>query len=53
MTYLENEESLRYLERCIYRYGIIEALEEKGIQDGDTVAIESYEFVYYKDRYVR
>ena len=33
---------------CIRDRGIIEALEQKGIQEGDTVKIYNLEFDYYK-----
>ena len=51
MTYLDNEECLRHLQKHLYRRGIIEALEKKGIKDGDTVVIADYEFSYSKDTY--
>ncbi len=51
MTYLDNEECLRHLQKHLYRSGIIEALEKKGIKDGDTVVIADYEFTYSKDTY--
>lgn len=51
MTYLDNEECLRHLQKHLYRSGIIEALEKKGIKDGDTVVIADYEFSYSKDTY--
>jgi GTP-binding protein len=49
MTYVDNEECLRYLQKYLYRSGVIEALEKKGIKDGDTVMIADYEFSYSKD----
>ncbi|MEQ8190415.1 MAG: GTPase ObgE [Candidatus Eremiobacterota bacterium] len=51
MTYLDNEECLRHLQKHLYRSGIIESLEKKGIKDGDTVVIADYEFSYSKDTY--
>jgi len=51
MTYLESEECLAHLQKLICRYGIIEALEKEGIQDGDTVVISNFEFFYFKDNY--
>lgn len=49
MTYLDNDECLRHLQKHLYRSGIIESLEKKGITDGDTVVIADYEFSYSKD----
>ena len=53
MTYLDNEECLRHLQKHLYRSGIIDSLEKKGIKDGDTVVIADYEFSYSKDSYVK
>ncbi len=42
-----DRESLQYFQRTIRNKGVIEALEEKGIQEGDTVRIgEEMEFEY-------
>ena len=41
-------ESTTYFQKVLRNSGIIEALEEKGIKDGDTVSIYDVEFDYYK-----
>ncbi len=41
-------ESLQYLQRVMYKSGIIERLEDMGITDGDTVSILNFEFEYIK-----
>lgn len=43
-TNLDDYESLQYFQRVLQSSGIIEALEEKGIQEGDTVEIYDLEF---------
>jgi GTP-binding protein len=46
-TNFEQHESLQYFQRLIRRKGVIEALEEAGIQPGDTVSLHDFEFEYY------
>ena len=41
---LDDYESLQYFQRALKRAGIIDALREKGIHDGDTVRIGDWEF---------
>lgn len=41
--------SLRYLYKYIERSGILEQLKEKGLDEGDTIRIEDFEFEYYED----
>jgi GTP-binding protein len=41
-------ESLQYFQRSMRKKGIIDALEAKGINEGDTVRVEDIEFEYYK-----
>ena len=41
-------ESMAYFQKVLRNSGIIEALEQKGIKDGDTVSIYEVEFDYYK-----
>lgn len=41
-------ESMAYFQKVLRNSGIIDALEEKGIKDGDTVSIYEVEFDYYK-----
>jgi GTP-binding protein len=43
---LENEESLRSLQRLLRRWGVEKALIAAGIKEGDTVRIGEYEFTY-------
>ncbi len=43
-TDLDDYESLQYFQRVLQSSGIIDALEEKGIQEGDTVEIYDLEF---------
>lgn len=41
-------ESMAYFQKVLRNSGIIKALEDKGIKDGDTVNIYDVEFDYYK-----
>lgn len=41
---LDDYESLQYFQRVLRRRGIIDALKERGIQDGDTVRMNDLEF---------
>lgn len=42
-----DRESLQYFQRALRRKGVIQALEDKGIKDGDTVCIgDDMEFEY-------
>ncbi len=45
-TNMSNYESLQYFQRALKRKGVIAALEEMGIQEGDTVRILDTEFDY-------
>ena len=45
-TDLDDYESLQYFQRVLHSSGIIDALVEKGIQEGDTVSIYDLEFHY-------
>lgn len=43
----EDRESLQYFQRALRQKGVIDALEEKGVQEGDTVRVgEDTEFEY-------
>lgn len=44
----DDYESLQYFQRIMRKKGIIDALEAKGINEGDTVRVEDIEFEYYK-----
>lgn len=43
---LNDRESLQYFQRVMKSMGVVEALEKKGIQEGDTVRIGEVEFDY-------
>ncbi len=45
-TDLDDYESLQYFQRVLISSGIIEALREKGINEGDIVSIYDYEFEF-------
>ncbi|HZK39002.1 MAG TPA: GTPase ObgE [Clostridia bacterium] len=45
-TDLDDYESLQYFQRVLISSGIIDALVEKGVMEGDTVSIYDFEFDY-------
>ncbi len=45
-TDLDDYESLQYFQRVLQSSGIIDALQEKGIEQGDTVCVYDFEFEY-------
>ena len=45
-TNMDDYESLQYLQRVLVSSGIIDALREKGIEEGDTVSIYDIEFEF-------
>ncbi|MFO7637177.1 MAG: GTPase ObgE [Clostridia bacterium] len=45
---LDSFESLQYFQRVLKDKGVIEALEDYGIQEGDTVRVLDYEFDYIR-----
>ena len=47
-TNLDAEKGFAFFQKYLRERGIIEALEEKGIKEGDTVKIYDLEFTYYK-----
>ena len=47
-TNIDTEKGFAFFQRYLREKGIIKALEEKGISDGDTVKIYNIEFNYYK-----
>ncbi len=47
-TNLDTEKGYAYFQKYMRDTGIIDALEEKGIQEGDTVRLYDLEFEYYK-----
>lgn len=46
---LNNEESLRSLQRLLKRWGVIQALIDAGVREGDTVRIGDFEFTYLSE----
>lgn len=46
-TNFDKHESFQYFQRLIRRKGIITALEEAGIQEGDLVALHDFEFEFF------
>lgn len=47
-TNIDTEKGFAFFQRYLKEKGIIEALEEKGIQEGDTVRIYDMEFEFWK-----
>ena len=47
-TNIDTEKGFAFFQKYLREKGIIEALEERGIQEGDTVRIYGLEFDYYK-----
>ncbi|OPZ83271.1 MAG: GTPase ObgE [Firmicutes bacterium ADurb.Bin419] len=47
-TNFGNYESLQYFQRTIKRKGVVDALENMGINDGDTVKVHDFEFEYFR-----
>ena len=45
-TDIDDYESLQYFQRVLETSGILDALREKGIQEGDTVSIYDLEFEF-------
>ncbi len=48
MVDMNDYESLQYFQRVLRLSGIIDRLEEMGIQEGDTVSILNFEFEYLR-----
>ena len=47
-TAIDTEQGFAFFQRYLREKGIIKALEDAGIQEGDTVNIYDLEFDYYK-----
>ncbi|HOM03299.1 MAG TPA: GTPase ObgE [Acetivibrio sp.] len=47
-TNFDNYESLQYFQRAIRKKGVVDALENMGINEGDTVRMYDLEFEYYR-----
>ncbi len=45
---VDDEESLRYFQRLLASSGILRALEEAGIHEGDTVSLYGFDFEYVR-----
>lgn len=45
---MDDYESLQYFQRVLHNSGIIDKLEEMGIQEGETVSIFGYDFEYLR-----
>ena len=50
-TNFNDSGSLRYLYRYIENSGALEQLKEMGLENGDTIRIEDFEFEYYDEDY--
>ncbi|MGI5966170.1 MULTISPECIES: GTPase ObgE [Anaerotruncus] len=48
MVDMDDYESLQYFQRVLRQSGIIDRLDEMGIQEGDTVSILNFEFEYIR-----
>ena len=48
MVDMDDYESLQYFQRVLRLSGIIDKLEEMGVQEGDTVSILNFEFEYLR-----
>lgn len=48
MVNVDDEESLGYFQRVLRTSGVIDKLEEMGIQEGDTVSILNFDFDYVR-----
>ena len=47
-TNIESEKGFLFFQKFLKEQGILKELEERGIQDGDTVRMYGHEFDYYK-----
>ena len=47
-TNIESEKGFLFFQRFMKEQGILEALEENGIEEGDTVKMYGFVFDYYK-----
>ena len=47
-TNLETEKGFAFFQKYLREKGIIAALDEKGIKEGDTVRVYDMEFTYYR-----
>ena len=47
-TNFDQHESLQYFQRLIRKKGVIDALEQAGVQEGDIVSLHDFEFEYFR-----
>ena len=47
-TNIDSEKGFLFFQRFLKEQGILKELEERGIEDGDTVRMYGHEFDYYK-----
>lgn len=47
-TNLDSEKGFAFFQKFLKDRGILEQLEKKGIEEGDTVRLYNLEFEYYK-----
>ena len=47
-TNLDSEKGFEFFQKFLKEKGILKALEEAGIQEGDTVRMYGFAFDYYK-----
>ncbi len=45
---VEDNESMNYLQKCMRKMGIDDALRAKGIREGDSVVLDDWEFEWYE-----
>ena len=43
---MDEYDSLQYMERVLQQSGVIQALRDAGIQEGDTVSLYDFEFEF-------
>ena len=46
---LENDDSVRSLQKLLKKWGVIEALSDAGVKEGDSVRIADFEFIYLNE----
>ena len=47
-TNLDTEKGFNFFQKYLREKGIIAALEEKGVKDGDTVSIYGFDFEFFQ-----
>ena len=46
---LNNDDSLRSLQKLLKNWGVFKALSEAGVKEGDSVRIGDFEFIYFNE----